>query len=448
MTADLAAAIDRVLPSVRKDLEDLIRIRSISADPARSGDVQAAAEATAALFKAEGFEVGIVSATEDGVQGAPAVIARKPAPPGQPTVLLYAHHDVQPTGDEAQWTSPPFEPTARDGRLYARGAADDKAGIAAHLAAIRALGNDLAVGVTVFVEGEEEIGSPTIRQLLAEHRDTLAADAIVIADSTNWTIGQPALTTTLRGLVNCVVEVRTLHHAIHSGMYGGAAPDALTTLCRLLATLHTEAGDVAVDGLHASRAADLDYPDERFREEAGVPDGVRLVGSGSLPDRIWTRPSISVLAIDAPTVADASNTLIPVARAKVSMRVAPGDDAEKAKDALVEHLENNVDWGASVEVGEFEVGQPFAVDPNGPSYDAARSAFAAAWGVQPVDIGIGGSIPFIAEFADAFPDAAILVTGIEDPDTRAHGIDEGLHLEEFTKACLAEAHLLANLAGT
>jgi acetylornithine deacetylase/succinyl-diaminopimelate desuccinylase-like protein len=446
MTADLAAAIDRVMPSVRADLEDLVRIRSVSADPARAADVRAAAAATAALFEAEGFDVSIVSASADGVHGAPAVIARKPAPEGRPTVLLYAHHDVQPTGDEKLWTSPPFEPTERHGRLYARGAADDKAGIAAHLAAIRAFGNDLPVGVTVFVEGEEEIGSPTIKQLLAEHRDALAADAIVIADSTNWMIGQPALSTSLRGLVNCVVEVRTLEHAVHSGMYGGAAPDALTTLCRLLATLHTAVGDVAVDGLHAGRAADLDYPDARFREEAGVPDGVKLIGSGSLPDRIWTRPSISVIAIDAPSVADASNTLIPVARAKVSMRVAPGDDAEKAKDALVAHLQDNVEWGASVEVDEFEVGQPFAVNPNGPSYDAARNAFATAWGVQPVDIGIGGSIPFIAEFADAFPAAAILVTGIEDPDTRAHGIDEGLHLAEFTKACVAEAELLRNLS--
>jgi cysteinylglycine-S-conjugate dipeptidase len=443
---NLAEAVERVLPSVRADLDRLVRIPSVSADPAHNGDVQAAAEATAALFEAEGFEVQIVSAVQDGVQGAPAVIARKAAPAGKPTVLLYAHHDVQPTGDVTQWTSAPFEPTERDGRLYGRGAADDKAGIAAHLAAIRALGNDLAVGVTVFVEGEEEIGSPTIRQLLADHRDMLAADAIVIADSTNWAIGQPALTTTLRGLVNCVVEVRTLDHAVHSGLYGGPVPDALSALCRLLATLHTDTGDVAVDGLHAGRAADLNYSEQRLREEAAVLDGVKLVGSGSLMDRIWARPAISVIAIDAPRVTDASNTLIPVARAKVSLRVAPGDDAEKAKDALVAHLENNTPWGAAVEVGHFEVGQPFAVNSSGPAYDAARSAFETAWGVKPVDIGIGGTIPFVAEFINAYPDAAILVTGVEDPDTRAHGIDEGLHLAEFTKVCLAEAHLLRNLA--
>jgi len=439
---DLQAAIDRVLPSVRADLEDLIRIPSVSADPARQADVQRSAEATAALFEAEGFEVKIVRAGA----GAPAVIAKKAAPEGKPTVLLYAHHDVQPTGSVDEWTSEPFVPTERDGRLYARGAADDKAGIAAHLAAVRAFGNDLPVGVTVFVEGEEEIGSPTLLQLLDEYSEELACDAIVIADSGNWAIGQPALTVSLRGLVDCYIEVRTLKHAVHSGLFGGAVPDALTALCRLLATLHTDNGDVAVDGLHASRAAELDYPEDRFRAESSVLDQVRLTGSGSLVDRLWTRPSISVLAIDAPRTAEASNTLVPVARAKVSLRVAPGDDSNKAMQALVNHLEQNAPWGAQVVVTEGDIGQPCSINARGTAYDAARSAFAAAWGVEPVDTGMGGSIPFIAEFQRAFPQAAVLVTGVEDPDTRAHGIDEGLHLEEFTKVCLAEAHLLQNLA--
>ena len=439
---DLSAAIDRVLPSVRADLEDLIRIPSVSADPARAADVQRSAEATAALFEAEGFSVRIVRAGE----GAPAVIAKKAAPEGKPTVLLYAHHDVQPTGAVEEWTSEPFVPTERGDRLYARGAADDKAGIAAHLAAVRAFGNDLPVGVTVFVEGEEEIGSPTLLQLLDEYADELTADAIVIADSGNWAIGQPALTVSLRGLVDCFVEVRTLDHAVHSGLFGGAAPDALSALCRLLATLHTEHGDVAVDGLHAGRAAELDYPEDRFRAESGLLDSVRLIGSGSLVDRLWTRPAIAVLAIDAPRVVDASNTLVPVARAKISLRVAPGDDAVKAMQALRNHLEQNAPWGAQVTVTEGESGQPCSINARGTAYDAARSAFATAWGVEPVDMGMGGSIPFIAEFQETFPQAAILVTGVEDPDTRAHGIDEGLHLAEFAKVCLAEALLLQNLA--
>ncbi|MDX2969144.1 dipeptidase [Kribbella solani] len=439
---DLSAAIDRVLPSVRADLEDLIRIPSVSYEPARAADVQRSAEATAALFEAEGFTVKIVRAGA----GAPAVIAKKPAPAGKPTVLLYAHHDVQPTGPVEQWTSEPFVPTERGDRLYGRGAADDKAGIAAHLAAVRAFGNDLPVGVTVFVEGEEEIGSPTLLQLLDEYSAELAADAIVIADSGNWEVGTPALTVSLRGLVEAYVEVRTLDHAVHSGLFGGPIPDALSTLCRLLATLHDDKGDVAVDGLHASRAADVVYPEDRLRAESSVLDSVRLTGSGSLVDRLWTRPAIAVIGIDAPSVAEASNTLVPVARAKVSLRVAPGDDAVKASAALKQHLEERAPWGARVTVTEGQTGQPCSVNARGGGYEAARSAFQEAWGVEPVDMGMGGSIPFIAEFQQAFPKAAILVTGVEDPDTRAHGIDEGLHLAEFRKVCLAEALLLQNLA--
>ncbi|HZX07527.1 dipeptidase [Kribbella sp.] len=439
---DLSAAIDRVLPSVRADLEDLIRIPSVSYEPARAADVQRSAEATAALFEAEGFTVKIVRAGD----GAPAVIAKKAAPAGKPTVLLYAHHDVQPTGPVEQWTSEPFEPTERDDRLYGRGAADDKAGIAAHLAAVRAFGNDLPVGVTVFVEGEEEIGSPTLLQLLDEYADELAADAIVIADSGNWEVGTPALTVSLRGLVESYVEVRTLDHAVHSGLFGGPIPDALSALCRLLATLHDDKGDVAVDGLHASRAADVVYPEDRLRAESSVLDSVRLTGSGSLVDRLWTRPAVAVVGIDAPSVAEASNTLVPVARAKVSLRVAPGDDAVKASAALRDHLENHAPWGAQVTVTEGQTGQPCSVNARGAGYEAARSAFQEAWGVEPVDMGMGGSIPFIAEFQQAFPAATVLVTGVEDPDTRAHGIDEGLHLAEFRKVCLAEALLLQNLA--
>ncbi|HEY4571043.1 MAG TPA: dipeptidase [Kribbella sp.] len=439
---DLSAAIDRVLPSVRADLEDLIRIPSVSYEPARAADVQRSAEATAALFEAEGFTAKIVRAGD----GAPAVIAKKPAPAGKPTVLLYAHHDVQPTGAVEQWTSDPFEPTERGDRLYGRGAADDKAGIAAHLAAVRAFGNDLPVGVTVFVEGEEEIGSPTLLQLLDEYSEELAADAIVIADSGNWDVGRPALTVSLRGLVESYVEVRTLEHAVHSGLFGGPIPDALSALCRLLATLHDDKGDVAVDGLHASRAADVEYPEDRLRAESSVLDSVRLTGSGSLVDRLWTRPAVSIVGIDAPSVAQASNTLVPVARAKVSLRIAPGDDAVKASAALKRHLEDNAPWGAQVTVTEGQTGQPCSVNARGAGYEAARSAFQEAWGVEPIDMGMGGSIPFIAEFQQTFPNASILVTGVEDPDTRAHGIDEGLHLAEFRKVCLAEALLLQNLA--
>jgi acetylornithine deacetylase/succinyl-diaminopimelate desuccinylase-like protein len=420
-----------------------VRIQSVSADPARHDEVRRSAEAVAGLFEAEGLETRIVEV--DG--GLPAVIASRQAPPGRPTVLLYAHHDVQPEGDEGAWNTPSFEPTEKDGRLFGRGAADDKAGIAAHLAAIRAHGDDLPVGVIVFVEGEEEDGSASLPAILEQYREDLRNDVMVIADSGNWDIGVPALTISLRGLADCVVEVRTLDHAVHSGMWGGVVPDALTTLCRLLATLHDHEGNVAVQGLVSGQAAPLEFPEDRLRAESGVTEGVRLIGSGPIVERLWSKPAISVLAIDATPVEKASNTLIPVARAKVSLRVAPGDDAKQAFERLRDHLLANAPWGASVTVGPGDTGQPFAIDANGPAYDAARAAFAEAWdGTDPVDTGVGGSIPFIAEFAEAFPEAAILVTGVEDPDTRAHGANEGLHLAEFERVCLAEALLLRNLA--
>jgi acetylornithine deacetylase/succinyl-diaminopimelate desuccinylase-like protein len=449
MTTDEAAAvrdaITRVLPSVRADLEALVRISSVSVPAFDQSHVAASAEATARLFRDAGLpDVRIVAVAG----GRPAVIARRPAPEGAPTVLLYAHHDVQPPGDEAAWDSPPFEPVERDGRLYGRGAADDKAGIAAHLAALRAFGGAPPVGVTVFVEGEEEIGSPTLGAFLAQYADLLRADVIVLADSVNWAVGTPALTTSLRGLVDCVVEVATLRHGIHSGMYGGAVPDALTALCRLLATLHDDKGDVVVDGLHAGPADPLDLTEERLRAEAGVLDGVELIGSGELTERLWTRPALTVIGLDAPRTGQASNTLLPSARAKISLRVAPGDDAERALGALERHLERNAPWGAHVTVHRGEIGSAYAIDVTGPRYDAARAAFAAAWGTAPVHMGIGGSIPFVAEFAEAFPDATILVTGVEDPDSRAHGANESLHLGEFAKVCLAEALLLRNLAET
>ena len=440
---DLTSRVHDVLPSVLDDLEALVRIPSIWAQPEHHDDVRRSAVEVERLLREAGFaEVRVVEAG-----GAPAVIAHHPAPPGAPTVLLYAHHDVQPTGDPALWTSPPFEPTRRGDRLYARGAADDKAGLAAHLAAFRAHDGNPPVGVTVFVEGEEESGSPSLVALLERYRDELTADAIVIADSANWSIGVPALTVTLRGMVDCIVTVETLGHAVHSGIWGGVVPDALTTLAQLLATLHDADGAVAIQGLHHGVAADLEYPEDRFREESSVLPGVQQIGRGSIVQRLWAEPAVSVLGIDATPVATASNTLSPRARAKIGMRVAPGGDAATHLDALVAHLEQHAPFGARVTVERGDLGEPFTVDANGPAYDAARSAFRDAWeGTEPVDMGMGGSIPFIAEFARLFPDAAVLVTGVEDPDTRAHGIDEGLHLGEFARVCVAEALLLQRLA--
>jgi cysteinylglycine-S-conjugate dipeptidase len=447
MSDDLRGAVRDVLPGVRADLEALIRIPSVSADPSLAAEVRHSADVTASLLREAGAaEVEVVDDIEGGQ---PAVIATWPAPAGAPRVLLYAHHDVQPTGDPAGWTSPPFEPTVRDGRLYARGAADDKAGIAAHLAVLRAFGGQPPVGVTVFVEGEEEIGSPTLPAFLERHREKLQSDVIVLADSGNMETGTPALTTSLRGIAGCVVEVRALDHGVHSGNYGGAAPDALTALCRLLATLHDERGDVAIEGLASAPSPAVEYPEDRFRAEAGLLDGVQLIGSGTIAEKVWAKPSASVLALDTTRVADASNTLIPVARAKVSVRLAPGDDAHRALDALTRHLREHAPWGVQVSVLDGEAGQPHAIDTRGPRYDLARAAWGEAYGKDMVDIGIGGSIPFVAEFAATFPDAAILVTSAgADMDCRAHSTDESVDLAELERASVAEALLLERLAGS
>ncbi|BBY14307.1 dipeptidase [Mycobacterium marseillense] len=442
--SDLVERVRAVLPSVRRDLEDLVRIESVWADPGRRPEVHRSAQTVADLLSQAGF--GDVQIVSEG--GAPAVIARHPAPPGAPTVLLYAHHDVQPEGDRAQWASPPFEPTERDGRLYGRGSADDKAGIATHLAAFRAHGGMPPVGVTVFVEGEEESGSPSLAAVLAAHRDTLSADVIVIADSDNWSADTPALTVSLRGLVDCVVEVATLDHGLHSGLWGGAVPDALTALVRLLASLHDDDGNVAVASLHETDIAALNYPDyppERARTDSGLLDGVSEIGSGSVPQRLWAKPAITVIGIDTTPIDKASNTLIPRARAKVSMRVAPGGDAAAHLDALTAHLRSHAPWGAHVSVTRGDIGEPYAIEASGDVYDAARAAFRRAWDAEPIDMGMGGSIPFIAEFAAAFPQAKILVTGVEDPGTQAHSINESLHLGVLERAAIGEALLLANL---
>ncbi len=441
---DLTDRVRDVMPQVRRDLEDLVRIESVWSDPGRRPEVVRSAEKVAGLLREAGF--GHVEIVSEG--GAPAVIAHHPAPPGAPTVLLYAHHDVQPEGDAAQWDSAPFEPTERDGRLYGRGAADDKAGIAIHLAAFRAHGGKPPVGVTVFVEGEEECGSPSLSRLLAAHRSKLAADVIVIADSDNWTSEIPALTVSLRGLADCVVEVATLDHGLHSGLWGGVVPDALTVLVRLLASLHDDDGNVAVAGLHQGSAAPVDRGAEWVRTESGLLDGVSEIGSGTIAERLWAKPAITVIGIDATPIDKASNTLIPRARAKVSLRVAPGGDATGHLEALRRHLEQHAPWGAHVTVTPGNVGQPYAIDATGPVYDAARAAFRQAWGVEAVDMGMGGSIPFIAEFAEAFPDATILVTGVEDPGTQAHSVNESLDLGVLQRAAVAEALLLGSLGSS
>jgi acetylornithine deacetylase/succinyl-diaminopimelate desuccinylase-like protein len=435
--------IQAQIPGVLSDLKTLIAIESVSADRASGSEVERSAQSIAQLLVDLGCpDVRVIRA--DG--GAPAVIGRFPAPEGMPTVCLYAHHDVQPEGDPATWHTPPFVATEVGDRLYGRGTSDDKGGFAVHLAALRAFEGKPPIGVTVFVEGDEEVGSPSLPQLLDKHGADLAADVFVITDSCNWAVGQPAFTTTLRGVAVCTVEVRTLDHALHSGAYGGVVPDALTTLCRMLATLHDDQGNVAIAGLGTASAPALEYPTERLRAESGILDGVDWIGSGSFVERMWCKPAVSVIALDATSVDKASNTLIPVARAKISARVAPGDDAAKALAALVAHLNDHAPWGAQLTVTAAGSAEPSVIDFSGPYAEAAHAAFTEAWGVAPVFVGQGGSIPMVADFGKVFPRATILITAVGDPDSRAHGANESLHLGDFATACLAETLMLEAFA--
>ncbi|GAB2480618.1 dipeptidase [Promicromonospora xylanilytica] len=450
-TAALRARVAELFPALQADLEALVRIPSVSAAAFDQAHVAASAAATEQLLRDAGLpDVQILSAPRpDGTPGAPAVVARRPAPEGAPTVLLYAHHDVQPPGDAATWESDPFEPTQVGERLFGRGAADDKAGIVAHLGALRALGlpdgADLPVGVTVFLEGEEESGSPSFRAFLEAHRDLLAADVIVVADSGNWKIGVPALTTSLRGLVDGEVELRVLDHAVHSGMFGGAVLDAVTLMSRLVATFHDEAGDVAIDGLVVAPEPEVDYEEADLRADSSLLDGAALVGTGSVAGRLWAKPALSVIGMDVTSVAAASNTLAPSCSAKISLRLAPGQDPVAADEALAAHVAKHAPFGAQVTWRCGEQGKPFLAPGDSAAMRAARAAFTEAWGTAPVDVGMGGSIPFIADLLEVFPEAAILVTGVEDPDSRAHGANESVHLGELQKVVLAEALLLTKV---
>jgi len=440
--------IDAAFPVALANLGDLVRIPGIAWDAFDPQQLERSAEAVAELFRQTGvFElVEIRRAEANGKVGAPAVVARREARNGRPQILLYAHHDVQPPGDLSVWKTPEFQPTLIDGRIFGRGAADDKAGIVTHLTAIKTLletlGDDFEVGLSVFIEGEEEAGSPTFRNFLEENRDILAADVIIVADSANWTTTTPALTTTLRGLVSQVIEVQTLDHAVHSGMFGGAIPDAMTATLRLLASLHDGAGDVAVQGLHSTKAADLDFSEEQLREDSGLLDGVSTIGTGSILDRIWAKPSITVIGIDAMSVPMSSNTLLPSVKSKISMRIAPGQDPQDALGLLRAHLEEHVPFGARLTYGEVELGKPFEANSSGWAKKLAEASLSAAFGNDSVDIGIGGSIPFIADLLEVFPAAQILVTGVEDADSRAHSPNESVHVDTLRGAMVAESLFL------
>ncbi len=432
------------------ELTELVAIPSIAWDSFDPANLEKSAQAVAELAKTAGMQsIEILrEPTDSGAMGAPALVAHRPAAEGKPTVLLYAHHDVQPPGDEADWNTPVFEATRVGDRLFGRGAADDKAGIMVHIAAMRAVLDsveDFGVGVTYFFEGEEEAGSPSFRNFLETHQDKLAADVIIVADSGNWAVGTPALTTSLRGMCAAEITVRSLKHAVHSGMFGGPILDAPILAAKLISTFHDENGDVAIQGLLSHDSADVDFTEEQFRADSGVSDSFALAGTGKITDRLWNKPALSVIGMDVPSVSHSSNTLIPQMRFKVSMRLAPGQDPAKALEAFEAHVKSVDLRGAEVEFKPIEAGSSYQANLDAPANATAAWALEQAWGVVPVNMGLGGSIPFISDLSEIFPQAQILVTGVEDPDSRAHSANESLHLGDFQHAIEAEALLLARI---
>jgi len=440
-----SAAVKLLFPEALEILKDLVRIPGIAWEAFDANQLDKSAQAVKSLFE----ELGVFDKVEilragygDSQVGAPAIVATRKAKNSRPTILLYAHHDVQPPGDGALWDSTPFEPEIRNGRMYGRGAADDKAGIIAHYASVKLLaeiaGADFDLGLAIFIEGEEEAGSPSFASFLETYKDQLEGDVIVVADSGNWSTTVPAITTTLRGLASLEFEVRTLDHAVHSGMYGGAVPDAMLALVRILGSMWDENGSVTISGLFSAETSNLDYSEAQLRSDSGLMPSTLPIGTGPILPRIWTKPALTLIGLDYPTVALSSNTLVPSVRAKLSLRIAPGDDPERALEALKGHILAHNTLGAEITFGAVELGKPFSLGESGWAKTLAEQSLSLAFGEKSVDIGIGGSIPFIAELERVFPSAQVLVTGVEDPDSRAHSPNESLHLEGFQSAILAQ----------
>jgi len=443
MPTDLKQTIRELMPRLTDELKTLVRLPSVAFPDFPAAPVEQTGAAIARLLTEAGLpNVRMV----DVPRAPPGVCGARRAPRGAPTVLLYAHYDVQPSGPAEAWTSKPFEPTERDGRLYGRGAADDKSGVVMHAGALLALGADCPVGVKVLIEGQEECGDGGIEEFVKANAELLKADVIVVGDVGNYALGVPTLTTSLRGMAACDVEVETLEGAVHSGMFGGPAPDSLIALCRIVATLHDDKGDVAVKGLATMEYDGADYDEVAYRTDAGVLPGVGLIGSGSIGQRLYGKPSINVIGIDAPQVDGAANALIPKARARISVRLAPGQEPADALKAVQAHLEAAAPWDVKVKVTPGTVGEGFLAKTDGPAYAAATRAMAAAYGKDVVHYGEGGSIPLVAAFLGAIPGAEMILWGAEEPQCKIHAPNESVDLGELEHCALAEAMFIAGMA--
>ncbi len=444
---DLRERIAGDMPRTVADLERLVRIPSMGYPGYDPAEVRASAETTMDILREAGVENARLLELDGGH---PAVFGDISGPEGAPSVLLYAHHDVQPEGPVDQWDTPPFEPVVKDGRMYGRGAADDKSGIVVHAAAIRALlaDGDPPVTIKVVVEGEEECSTEHLPDLVRGHADLLKADVAVIADGGNYRTGVPTMNTSIRGVTDIVVQVRVLPTAQHSGAYGGPIPDAITALARMISSLHTDEGDVAIEGLKRFEWEGTQVPEVEFRDESGVLDSVELIGSGTIADRLLSSPAVAVLGVDAPAIAGSSHQIVPVARARVSLRLAPGDDPSAARKALVDHLRHHAPWGVEVtfEGGSgFEAGHGYLVDTSTPASRAAMNALARAYGRDPIEVGSGGSIPLVPMLTETFPGIEILIWGAMDERSFIHSVNESVDLSEIEHIALAEALFVRNL---
>ncbi len=460
-TVDAALdAVQAAMPDARAELETLVRIPSVSADPELNGRVRECADATAALLERSGMEHVRLAGVE---ASHPYVIAEwMHAGPDAPTVLLYAHHDVQPPGIVERWSSDPFTPVERNGRLYGRGSADDKAGAVAHATAVAAwldTAGSLPCNVRILIEGEEEIGSPTLHRFLTEHVDELRSDVLVLADAGNWKVGTPGLTYSLRGLAAADIELRALDGPVHSGMAGGAVPDPVMALARVLSSLVDDNGDVAIDGvwddvrpLAASEREPIkgfDDDPSAFAHVMGLRPGVELIGNPSVPlhARLWLRPTLTVIGIDGHPIKGSSNQIVARATARVSLRLAPGQEPAAVSAQLRAHVEARVPWGLELMFTPLDEAAPaWETQPSGPAFDAATRALRTGFGVDPVLMGVGGSIPFVGPFAAAFGGIPSLLLGPCDPGSRIHGENESLHLDDWRKLIRSEVCLLAELA--
>jgi cysteinylglycine-S-conjugate dipeptidase len=442
-SAAIAETVRASMPQLRSDLARLVAIPSVSAPgfPEEThGPLLDAYDAVADLFRTAGVEqLGALELPDT----APIVTGEITAPDGAPTVLLYSHYDVVPVGDEAAWDTPPFEASERDGAIYGRGTADTKSNILVHVGALRAWGGRPPVGIKLLIEGQEEVGSPLEDP---SRLAPFAAEAFLIADGGNIRPGEPSLSVSIRGDAAITLEVRTLASPKHSGQYGGAAPDALLALLRALASLHDERGDVAVPGLRRSEWTGVTDTDDEFRELAEVAEGVPLLGSGGLGERLWTGPAITVTGIDVPSVDGAVNAVSAHARARLNIRIHPQQDAADAQAAIVRHLEEQRPFGISIDVHAGDTGDGFRGKTSGPAWDAMSVAMEQAWGSPPVQIATGGAIPLVKALSDAAPEATVLLFGTTDKFANIHGPNERVLVDEFEKAVLAEALFFQELA--